>query len=171
MALSDKKVLMVVATQGFQQQEYEVTRRVLEARGLQVQVAAPELGEVVSERGRTVRSSAKLADVKSYDYDAIVFVGGTGARALAETEPATKLAKDAEYKVLGAVGLGTLILARAGVVKGKRVTGDTSAAELIRQKEGQYTAQPVEVADKLVTARGGQYAEAFGEALLRVLDK
>jgi protease I len=171
MALSDKKVLMVVPTQGFDFGEYEVTRRVLESRGLRVHVAAPELGEVASESGRTVRSTARLGDVKYYDYDAIIFVGGPGARTLAETEAATKLAKDAEYKVLGAIGLGSLILARAGVVKGKRATGDPAVADAVRQKEGQYTAQPIEVSDKLVTGRGGQYAETFGQAVLRVMEK
>lgn len=171
MALSDKKVLMVVNTQGFDLTEYEVTRRVLEARGLRVQVAAPELGQVVSQSGRTVRSTAKLGDVKSWDFDAIVLVGGPGARTLAEVEAATKLAKDAEYKVLGAIGLGSLILAKAGVVKGKCLTGDPAVAEMVRQKDGQYTGQPVEVADKTVTARGGAYAETFGQALLRALEK
>jgi protease I len=171
MALSDKKVLLVVPAKDLQMQEYETTRRVLESRGLRVEVAAPELGGAVSDNGRTVRVTARLGDVKYYDYDAIVFIGGAGARTLAELEAATKLAKDAEYKVLGAIGLGGLILARAGVVKGKRLTGDPGTADSIRQKEGQYTGQPLEVADKTVTARGARYAEAFGQALLRVLEK
>jgi putative intracellular protease/amidase len=169
MALSDKKVLMVVANQGFDRTEYEVTRRVLESRGVKVTVAAPELGEAVSEDGRSARATVRLGDVKSWDYDAVVFVGGSGARRLAELEAATKLAKDAEYKPLGALGAGALILARAGVVKAKRVTGDPVAADATRDKEGFYTGQPLEVADKTVTARGHRYAESFGQALLKVL--
>ncbi len=169
--LSDKKVLMVLATQNFDLREYEGVRRVLEARGLRVDTAGPEPGSAVSENGRLVRTTVRLGDVKSWDYDAIVFVGGPGARRLAETEAATKLAKDAEYKVLGALGLGVLVLARAGVVKGKTLTGDPAAAALILQQEGRYTAQPLEVADKTVTARGARYAEAFAQALLKVLEK
>jgi putative intracellular protease/amidase len=169
--LPDKKVLFVLPTQGFDLAEYEITRRVLEARGVQVTVAAPELGAVVSENGRFVPSTVKLGDVKYWDYDGFVFPGGKGARTLAEMEAATKLAKDAEYKVLGAIGLGTLVLARAGVVKGKRVTGDPEAAEPVRLKEGQYTGQPLEVADKTVSARGARYAVAFAQALLRILEK
>jgi protease I len=171
LALSDKKVLLVLATQGFDFREYDIARRVLESRGVQVHVAAPEMGSVVSDNGRMVRTTVKLGDVKYWDYDGIVFLGGPGARTLAETEAATKLAKDAEYKVLGAIGLGALVLARAGVVKGKRLTGDPAAAELIRQKEGTYTGQPVEVADKTVSARDSRYAEHFGQAFLRTLDK
>lgn len=169
--LSDKKVLMVLATQGFDLREYEVVRRVLEARGLRVQVAAPEVGSVVSDDGRFVRSTVRLGDTKYWDYDAIVFIGGPGARSLAQVEAATKLAKDAEYKVLGAIGLGVLVLAAAGVVKGKRLTGDPAVATPVFEKEGRYTAQPLEVSDKTVTARGARYAEAFAQALLKVLEK
>jgi len=169
--LLDKKVLMVLAPQGFDFTEYDVVRRVLEARGLRVHVAAPEVGTVVGDGGRTTRSTVRLGDVKYWDYDAIVFIGGSGARRLAETEAATKLAKDAEYKILGGIGLGTLVLARASVVKGKRLTGDPGTAEVVRRQEGLYTGQPIEVSDKTVTARGGRYAEAFAQALIRVLEK
>lgn len=171
MALADKKVLMVLPHRDFQLQEYDVTRRVLESRGLRIQVATAESWEAMSENGRTVRTSTRLGDVKYWDYDAIVFVGGNGARQLADTESATKLAKDAEYKVLGAIGLGALVLARAGVVKNKRVTGDPAVADTVREKEGTYTAQPLEVADKMVTAMSSRYAEPFAQALLRVLEK
>lgn len=167
--VSDKKVLMVVAARDFDFREYEAVRRVLEARGLRVDVAAPQAGSAVGDTGRMVRDTLRLADVKSWDYDAVIFVGGPGARALADTEAATKLAKDAEYKVLGALGLGVAVLARAGVVKGKRLTGDPVAAASVLEQGGSYTAQPIEVSDKTVTARGRRYAEAFAQAVLRVL--
>ena len=101
----------------------------------------------------------------------MVFAGGPGARYLFDHEKATKLAKDCEYKILGALGLGAGILANGGVVKGKRVTADPSIASLLRQKEARFTAQPLEVDEKLVTAQGGRYAEHFGNALLQALQK
>jgi hypothetical protein len=63
------------------------------------------------------------------------------------------------------------ILAKGGVVKGKRVTGDTAVASLLRQREGRFTNQPLEVDEKLVTAAGGRYAEHFGHAVLKALEK
>jgi len=57
------------------------------------------------------------------------------------------------------------------VVKGKRVTGDASVASLLRQKDGRFTNQPLEVDEKLVTAAGPRYAEHFGNAILRALEK
>ena len=43
---------------------------------------------------------------------------------------------------------------RRAAEKGKRVAADTSVAALLRRREAQFTAQPLEVEDKLVTAAG-----------------
>lgn len=171
MALADKKVLMVVAPADFDGPEFEVTRKVLESRGVQVKVASTTPGAARATTGLMVRPDVSLDDVKTWEYDAVVFVGGPGARQLFDHEKATKLAKDCEYKILGAVGLASAILANGGVVKGKRVTADASVAALLRQKEAQFTAQPLEVDDKLVTAAAGRYAEHFGNAILKALQR
>jgi len=171
MALADKKVLMVVAPTEFDGEEFEMTRKVLESRGLRVKVASTTLGAARATTGLMVRPDVSLDDVKTWDYDGVVFVGGPGARQLFEHEKATKLAKDCEYKILGALGLAPAILANGGVVKGKRVAADTSVAALLRRKEALFTAQPLEVDDKLVTAAGGKYAEHFGNAILKALEK
>lgn len=68
-------------------------------------------------------------------------------------------------------GLAPAILANGGVVKGKRVAADISVAALLRRKEAQFTAQPLEVEDKLVTAAGSRFAEHFGNAILKALDR
>src|SRR5574341_175123 len=171
MALSDKKVLMVVALSDFDGTEFETTRKVLEGRGIQVKVASAALATARATTGLMVRPDVSLDDIKTWEYDAVVFVGGPGARQLFDHEKATKLAKDCEYKILGALGLGAGILANGGVVKGKRVTADTSVAALLRQKEAQFTAQALEVDEKLVTAAGGRYAEHFGNTILKALEK
>lgn len=171
MALSDKKVLMVVAPTEFDGAEFETTRKVLEARGLQVKVASTGLGAARATTGLMVRPDVSLDEVKTWEYDAVIFVGGPGARQLFDHEKVTKLAKDCEYKVLGALGLAPGILAKGGVVKGKRVTADTAVASLLREKEGRFTNQPLEVDEKLVTAAGGRFAEHFGNAILKALEK
>jgi protease I len=171
MALTDKKVLLVVAVTDFDAREFEATRKVLETRGVQVKVASLALATARATTGLIIRPDVSLEDIKTWEYDAVVFVGGPGARQLFDHEKATKLAKDCEFKILGAIGLAPGILANGGVVKGKRVTGDPSVATLLRQKEGRFTNQPLEVDEKLVTAAGGRYADHFGNAILKALEK
>ncbi|MBI2369248.1 MAG: DJ-1/PfpI family protein [Deltaproteobacteria bacterium] len=171
MALSDKKALMVVPPSDFQDEEYERPRRILESRGIRVTVASNRLGEARGARGAVARIDALMSDVKYYDYDAIIFVGGEGARKFFDDEKATKLAKDAEYKILGAIGEAVGVLAHAGVLKGKTATSDRSAAGLLEEKQARFIGQPLAVDGKIVTADGPKIAEQFGNALLEQLRK
>ena len=172
MALSDKKVLVVVPPEDFEDKELDLTRRVLESRGLKVSVASLHEGEVRGTRGMTVKANVAIDDVKTYDYDAVVFVGGDGLQRFSEDEKVLKLAKDAEHKVLGAISNASVILANSEAFKDKRkkATGDRSMARYLEAKGMVYTGQPVEVDDKLVTARGSEAAEPFANALLQTLD-
>lgn len=82
-----------------------------------------------------------------------------------------RLSRELRPTILDDLGLAPAILANGGVVKGKRVTADPSVAALLRQKEAQFTAQPLEVDEKLVTAAAGRYAEHFGNAIVQALQK
>jgi len=171
MALSEKKVLMVLAERDFNEEEYDLVRRVLESKGIRVTVASSYVGEIRGVKGGSTRSMADVGNVKYYDYDALIFIGGPGARKFVENEKVVKLAKDAEYKVLGAIGVAPTILAQAEVLKGKKATADRSLADFLESKGCAFTGQPLQVDSKIVTAEGPKYAEQFANALIEALQK
>ncbi|MGQ9645172.1 MAG: DJ-1/PfpI family protein [Thermodesulfobacteriota bacterium] len=171
MALSDKKVLMVVPERDFNDEDYDRVKKVLESKGVKVTTGSSYIGEIRGVKGSSTRSMVDVAEVKYYDYDALVFVGGPGARRFMEHEKVVKLAKDAEYKVLGAIGIGAAILAKAELLKGKRATADRSVAGWMESRGTIFTGKPVEVDGKIVTAEGSKYVEQFGNALIENLQK
>ncbi|MFB3887788.1 MAG: DJ-1/PfpI family protein [Thermodesulfobacteriota bacterium] len=171
MALSEKKVLMVVAERDFSDEDYDRVKKVLEAKGIKVTTGSSHIGEIRGVKGGSARSTVDVDSVKYYDYDALIFIGGPGARRFIDHEKVVKLAKDAEYKVLGAIGVGPAILAKAEVLKGKKATADRSVADFLESKGSTFTAQPVQVDGKLVTAEGSKYAEQFANAVLEALQK
>jgi protease I len=171
LALSDKKVLMVVPERDFNDEDYDQVKKVLESKGIKVTTGSSYVGEIRGVKGASMRSMVDVSGVKYYDYDALVFVGGPGARRFIEHEKVVKLAKDAEYKVLGAIGIGVAILAKAEVLKGKKATADRSVAEWIESKGSTFTGQPVQVDGKIVTAESSKYAEQFANALVEALQK
>ncbi len=89
--MAEKRILMVVPPQGFHDEQYQVCRRIWEHRGHKVSVAS--LVEAArGEADTAIPVDIAIKDVKSYDYDAIVFLGGEGARLLFDDEPTRKLA-------------------------------------------------------------------------------
>lgn len=169
--MAEKKILMVVPPVEFDDEAYDQTRRVLTSAGNRVTVASLENVPALGVQGLSAPTDAALKDVKYYEYDAVVFVGGPGARILFDDERARKLAKDAEYKVLGAVGNASYLLARAGVLKNKRVTGDAQLGARIAAEGAIFTGREVEIDGKIVTTRDASYGQHFANALIETLNK
>ncbi|HIE28299.1 TPA: DJ-1 family protein [Candidatus Poribacteria bacterium] len=171
MALTDKKALMVLPYRDFEDREYDIPKRMLEARGVKVTVASEHPGELRGAKGTAARADMSLDDVKYSDYDAIIFVGGNGATRYFDDEAALKLAKDAKYKILGATSNAPIILANAEVLEDKRATGHPSIVSFLRAQKAEYTGQPIEVDEKIITAQDASFAETFGNAIIQTLQK
>jgi len=169
--MSEKKILMVVPPQGFNDQQYEICRRSWESRGHKVSVASLERGGARSEGGTAIWVDTALKDVKSYDYDAIVFLGGEGARLLFDDEAARKLAKDAKYKVLGASDGGVILLALAGALDGKKVTGLPESVSWLSKGGATYVGEPIQIDDKLITVQDASMSEQLASAVVKALEK
>jgi len=168
--MPEKKILMVVPPRDFQDEVYETCRRLWEGRGYRISVASFEPGAVRGAEGTVSPVDVALGEVKYYDYDAIVFLGGEGAKLFFDDERARKLAKDAKYKVLGASGNASVLLALAGAAEGKKVTGPGESAGWILQGRATFTGRPVEVDDKLITIQDAAMAEHLANAVVKALE-
>jgi protease I len=112
-------------------------------------------------------------DVNVNDYDAVIFVGGSGATVYLDDPVAHKIAQDAvsKNKIVGAICIAPVTLAKAGILKGKRVT--TYPVEenqkQLKALGAVYTAQPVEKDGNIITADGPKSAKEFGEEISKAL--
>ena len=122
--MSGKNVLLVVAHEMFRDEEYDEPRRALEEAGNTVKVASSAPGEAIGRFGLTAPVDLLVSKADIADYDAVVFIGGPGAREYFNDPAAHKLAVEAAAtgKVIGAICIGPHTPAAAGVLTGKRAT-------------------------------------------------
>lgn len=161
------KVLMVIAPDQFRDEEYEHPREVLEGLGAEVVTGSVAPGPCRGRFGLLVQADVALMDAKGADYDAVVFVGGAGANIYFDDPDAHRVAREAAEagRLLGAICIAPTILAHAGLLDGKRVTSFPSQEAELRKFAGEYTAGPVEVDGRVLTACGPEAAREFGLAL------
>ena len=170
------KVLLIIAPQDFQPQEYSETRRVLEEAGYTAVVASTTLEEAVSMAPEKLRVKPDLTigDVIVTDYDAIIFIGGGGASVYWDDPVAHRIAQEAiaQGKVLAAICIAPVTLARAGVLQGKHATvfpADKVVA-MVQDGEATCTGEESVVRDGLiVTGNGPGAATEFGQTILAAL--
>jgi len=169
--LDGKRVVMVVGADGFRDEELEEPRSILESYGADVSVACSRPGPARGMLGGTAEPDLLLEDVDVEEFDALVFVGGAGAREYWDDPVAHALARKAIAggKVVAAICLAPVTLARAGLLKGKRATVYPSERGRIEEAGARYVEAEVVVEGKVITASGPQAASAFGKAIAKAL--
>jgi len=170
-----RKVLLVVPPSEFRDEELFSTMQVINSAGFKTVIASTRMGQATGMLGGKVTPDILVSEVNVEDYGAVVFIGGQGVETnnLPENPDVVKLAKDANNsgKIIGAICIAPRILARAGVVKGKRVTafGDNTTISYLKRAGAVYTGNPLEKDGMLITADGPSSAVKFGEEIVRAL--
>lgn len=169
--LDGKKILMVIASRGFRDEEYLQPRQLFDQEGASVTVASSSLDKATGMLGAEVQPDILLKDASAADYDAVVFVGGNGAREYWNNPLALALAKNANAagKVLAAICIAPVILANANLVLAKKVAVFESEKMKLRSKGATITGKPVERDGTLITANGPQAASQFARTIVEAL--
>jgi protease I len=112
-----------------------------------------------------------IAQATMEPYSGVIFVGGEGAMQLAENEHALRLAREAAAagKMIGAWDRSVVILARAGILKGRRVTGAPEVRDLVERAGGRFTGRQLERDGVLVTAVDEAVGIRFGKTLAQIV--
>ena len=173
---SNKKAVLIIAYQGFQDFEYSETRRVLEAAGIEIVVASSLKGDAQGKSGQSVIIDKTLNELVVEDFDALVFIGGPGALEYVENSSAHKLVQQAvnQDKILAAICIAPEILAKAGVLKDKQATVwsdpvDKSTIEVLEKGGAEYVDQAVVVDGKIITGNGPEATVEFGQKIAGLL--
>jgi protease I len=170
-----KKAVMLIAFRDFRDEEYFVTKEILEKAGIEIKTASNKMGRAIGKFGGDTEVDLLVSQINVSDFDAIIFVGGPGCLDALDNEESYRIAREAvsQNKVLAAICISPVILARAGVLRGKRATvwNDfvKSQAKILKREGAIFEDKPVVVDGKIVTANGPEAAKDFGEAILSLL--
>jgi protease I len=171
--LKGLKVLFLVAPKGFQDEELEKPRRVLEAAGAEVVVASTTGGPVAGQGGASL-DAVSIVEARPTEYAGAVVVGGPGSVDLWDNGIAHKFFRMLVHdgKPAGGLSLGVGFLAKAGLLEGKAATIWLTPDALRALKDGgaRYEKKPVVIGGGIVTADGPASAESFGNIFAELLD-
>ena len=164
-------ILMAIAPDQFRDEELNVPREIFKKEGWQVTVVSTRSGEATGMLGQREAVSYTLDDVQPETYDAIVVVGGMGSpEYLWEAQKLHSILKamQSQSKVISAICLSGAVLAKAGLLKGKKATvwETPETKQILIDSGAQYTAEPCTVDGNIITANGPDAAESFGKAIV-----
>jgi protease I len=164
----EAKQALIVIFEWFREPPYSETRSILENKGVKVIVASSSVEPISGrEKKLTVKPDMLLSQVRTAEYDAIVFIGGD--RYPGDNAEAIRIAKEGASggKVLAATTVGVYTLINADLLKGKKIA--INIEDFWLQKAGAIrSSAPVERDGIIITGTLTsiqQFAETVAAAL------
>lgn len=166
-----KKIILVIASNGFQHKEYYDTRYVLIQEGFEVITASDGKDRAIADDGSSVAIDKTLSEIHTFLCDGMFLIGGPGAMECLNTPLMHRLLNEmyALKKPYGAICIAPRILAKADVLRDKKVTcwnQDKKAAEIFEKSESFYSPKLVVTDDCVVTASEPAASKMFARAIV-----
>ncbi len=166
------KILMIIAKDGFRDEEFLEPYSIFEEKGFKITVASKTAGPCKGKLGADAVADIGISEAVAQDYDAVVFIGGPGSADFFEDNTALDLASAAykAEKIIAAICIAPTILANVGMLENKKATAYPSEKEHLLEMKAEYIDDYVVVDGNIVTANGPAAAKKFGETIANMLN-
>ncbi len=163
---------LILSADGFEDSELLCPMYRLREEGFQVDIAAPEWGEIKGKRGYTVTANLSFDDVQSSGYKILVIPGGKAPEAIRGIPRVQDIVKDffKDQRPVAAICHGPQVLISAGVIQGRKATGYKAIAGEMRSAGVEYVDAEVVVDGNLITSRQPSDIPAFNREIVTALN-
>ena len=171
-ALSNSmKILIAIAPEKFRDEELAVTVASFQKAGIASDIASTHRGTCTGMLGAKTAATLSFEEIDPKHYGGLVIIGGSGSQIhLWNDDLLVQLVKyfHKSRKIVAAICLAPVVLARAGILKGKKATYFESPVSFREMKGGGAVLvnKPVVVDGWIITANGPSASQEFAAAIL-----
>jgi len=168
------KVVIAIAPEKYRDEELAEPVAALTKAKIPFDIASTRTGTCTGMLGGKAVAGISFEDIDPKQYKGLIIVGGSGCQTyLWDDEILVQLASyfRGKDKVVAAICLAPVVLARAGILNGRKATVYDSPDAVMEMKKGRalVTREPVVVDSRIITANGPAAAKAFAEAVIKEL--
>lgn len=169
-----KKILMIIAHDGFQHLEYTLPKKTFEHAGYTVITASNKPGTATGKDGSQVTVNIVVEQAIAQDYAALILVGGPGALDNLDNPATYQLFTQARDLgiIIAAICISTRILAQANLLTDIAATGwdgDNELTEIYNEYGVTYIKAPVVSDQNIITATDPSAAQEFADTIIRMI--
>ncbi|MAF85589.1 MAG: DJ-1 family protein [Dehalococcoidales bacterium] len=162
--------ILVPLAEGFEEIEFSTIVDILRRAGMEVTVAGLTEGAISGAHSVRVTPDTLIDEMSADDFDVIVLPGGNpGYTNLGNSEKVLKLVRDMHNrnKYVTAICAAPSVLAKAGVIQGKRATIFPGMEDTLTG--AQHSKDRVVIDGRIITSQGPGTAMEFAIKLAEVL--
>ncbi len=170
------KIAIIIAYRNFRDEEYFIPKQVLLNAGFEVITVSSRKGIAIGGSGGEAEVDLAFSDLDIDKFDAVIFAGGPGAYKYINDEEVLEIVRETvrQKKILAAICIAPAILAKAGVLQGKKATiwssvMDKKPIKILKEEGAEYVDKLVVCDNDIITANGPAAAEEFGQTIVQRL--
>ncbi|WAC04691.1 MAG: DJ-1/PfpI family protein [Methanoregula sp.] len=165
------KLLVAIAPERYRDEELDEPIAAFKKGGIGFDIASTKTGTCKGMLGGTAHASLSFEQAGPSQYAGLVIIGGAGSPPhLWGNKDLIQLAGSfyQQKKIVAAICLSPVVLARAGLLKGKKATFFKTPDSFAEMNAGGaiISEAPVVIDIPVITANGPAAATAFGEAIV-----
>lgn len=165
--------ILIIASDGFEDNELMEPRRRLIEAGANVVLAAPERGEIKGDNGSPITPDCTIDEALEREWDALLLPGGTknpDHLRMNETVVGAVRRFADSGKPLAAICHAPWLLVEADVIRGRTVTGWPSIRTDLRNAGATVVDEEAVVDGNIVTSRKPEDIPAFTAAFSKLIE-
>jgi protease I len=168
------KVVIAIAPEKYRDEELAAPVAALNKAGIAFDIASTRPGTCTGMLGGKIIAGISFDDIDPKNYNGLIIIGGSGCQEhLWEDDLLVRLAIyfHETGKVVAAICLAPVILAKAGILKQKKATVYDSSTAVLEMKKGKaiLVGKPVVTDSRIITANGPFAAKEFAAAVVKEL--
>ena len=167
-----KNIIIFVPSVDFRDEEYFDSRKLFDSVGFNVNVASTVMADCIGILNGKVKPDYLITDIDFVDWDAFIFIGGSGAISFYNDIFLQKIIQDAVSfrKIIASTSNAVIVLANAGVLRGRRVTATKNEEVLLGHKGAFFSSRRVEYDNRIITCNGYESASQFARSIIKELN-
>ena len=162
---------LIISANGFEDCELLCPMYRLKEEDIQVDVAAPEWGEITGKKGYKVAANLSFDDVQSEGYKLLLIPGGKAPSEIRSIPKVQDIVKDffEDGRPIAAICHGPQVLISAGVIQGHKATGYKAIEGELRAAGVEYVDEEVVIDKNLITSRQPSDIPAFNREIIKAI--
>ncbi len=158
---ASKKILILVASDNFCEQEYSITKKLFTERFGFDTITTSSKSQVNSDNGNIIKIDKNIKEIDALNYDSFFVIGGEGMIEYSKDKCAQKLLKTfvRQKKPIAMICHALLLAVESNLIRGKEVTCLPDIMAKIHRSKGIWTGMPIERDGLLFTALGTDDSE------------
>lgn len=168
---SERSVVFFIPEKNFHDQEFLLTKSLLESKGIKVFVASENKNLSIGSFGFRVKPEMYLFNLHPQNFKALVLIGGEGTRSYWKNSQLLKIVKDFHNnrKFVAAICSAVGILASAELLKNRKAACFVKDYDFVKSSGAIVTNNLIELDGKILTAANPEATELFGKKLSELI--